>query len=168
MSIRKVIFALLALVVSIPFALPAKDKTAPLAEAYLEGAGAGNSGSSNVRITIVAKKADKVTDKDLAKAAIHSILFKGYEDSSASGFGTSSRHAPMAGSATAENQHADFFNTFFENGDYMNYVHFVENTRRVTKYGKQYKVSVQLSVNTASLRQDLEKQGVIRGFNSGW
>lgn len=50
----------------------------------------------------------------------------------------------------------------------MNYVQFVEHTRRVAKYGKQFKVSVQLTINTALLRQDLEKQGVIRGLNSGW
>lgn len=158
---------MLIVAVSAPSAF-AKDKTPDVSEAYLEGAGAGNNGSANVRVTIVAKKADKVTDKQLAEAAVNAILFKGYDDATNTLSGTSTRHAPMAGSPAAKTQHSDFFTPFFANGDYMNYVQFVEHTRRVAKYGKQFKVSVQLTINTALLRQDLEKQGVIRGLNSGW
>ncbi len=165
----KIVAALLSIFIAAasPFAL-AKEKAPNVLEEYLEGAGAGNNGSANVKITVVAKKADKVTDSELGAAAIHAMLFKGYTDSSTCGFGTSTNHAALAGSPTAEMEHGDYFKHFFESGSHMGYVQLVENTRRVVKYGKQYKVSCQLTVNTAQLRRDLEKQGVIRGLNSGW
>lgn len=164
--LRTVSLVLLVALCAPQFALGAKKNEPSYSQEFLEGAGQGNSGSANVRVTVVCKKPDKVTDGDLGNAAIHAILFKGYDDSSNTLGGRSTRHAPLAGSMTKETEHADFFKNFFESGNALAYVKFIDHTRRVAKYGKESKVSVECNIDVVQLRKDLEKQGVIDGLGN--
>jgi hypothetical protein len=89
---------------------------------------------------------------------VHGVLFKGYLNI-----------RPLAGSASVEAQHADFFSTFFaEKGDAKNYVSTVSSSRTVVKENKVYKISTIVTVSKDQLRKDLEKAGVLKGLNSAF
>lgn len=142
----------------------AKDTESGTPEYQIEGAGTGNSGTVLVKVTIVGKNKN-VSDAQLGMSAIHGVLFRGYSDSNSSF--TSTNATAMLGSPMAEQQHADFFKSFF-GGTYSSYVQLVSDTRRVVKAGKDWKVSAVVAVSTSQLRQDLEKAGVLKSLKSGW
>ncbi len=146
----------------------AKEKDEEKLSYQIEGAGTGTAGSDRIKITVLHKKKDKVTDDLLGKAAVHGVLFRGYTNNKSSGFGDGSDHRAMMGSGAAEIQHKDYFDSFFNDGTYMSYVQIVDETRRVVKSGKLYKVSSVVTVSTAQLRNDLQKAGILKGLNSGW
>ena len=72
----------------------------------IEGAGTGVQGTYLVKVTMTAKKPDKVKDTDLAQCAVHGVLFRGFS-------GERQHQRPLAGNAMNEQQHADFYNSFF-------------------------------------------------------
>lgn len=150
-------------------AVSAKDNSSePAGQYQIQGAGVASGGSAVVSVSIVSKKADKVTEDMLIKAAVHGVLFRGYTDSSSSGYGTSSQHPAIMGSPAAYTQHIDYFEPFFSDGQYTGYAQYVDDSRRVVKSGKEYKVSAKVVVSTSSLRKDLEKLGLVNGLRSGW
>jgi len=164
---RKIVI-LLTFFLSIALLTEAKDKNEEETLNYqIEGAGQQGQ-RSLVKVTIVAKKKNNVNEDLLAKCAVHGVLFRGYTDTTASGYGDSASHPSIMGSPMSEHQHADFFKPFFLNADYMGYVHFIEDSRQSTKVGKQYKVSAVVSVATVQLKKDLKKAGILKGLNSGW
>lgn len=167
MEMKKILLILCAVMVTLT--VSAKDNASePAGQYQIQGAGPANGGSSMVYVTVMAKKADKVTEDMLVKAAVHGVLFRDYTDASASGFGASSHHPAMMGSPAAYAQHLDFFEPFFRDGQYRGYAQYVDDSRRVVKSGKEYKVSAKVAVSSASLRKDLEKQGLLNGLRSGW
>lgn len=134
-----------------------------LPEYQLQGAGTGNQGTYLVTVSVLGKK-KSINDDVLARCAVHGVLFKGFVEPS-----MRKTVKPLAGSASKEGEHADYFETFFESeGPATNYVTFVNSSRNVVKSGKQYKVSATVSVSKDQLRKDLEDAGVIRGLNSAF
>ncbi|MBR4963448.1 MAG: hypothetical protein IKY54_06060 [Muribaculaceae bacterium] len=106
----------------------------------------------------------KVSPEELKKAAVHGVLFRGV---SASGDCQSFR--PLAGSAIAESQHADFFQGFFgADKQYLSYVTLAATPYEYIKVSKKYKVGTIAIVSKDALRKDLEKAGVIRGLSTGF
>lgn len=134
-----------------------------LPEYQLQGAGTGNQGTYLVTVSVLGKKT-QINDDVLARCAVHGVLFKGFVEPS-----MRKTIKPIAGNASKEGEHADYFEHFFEkDGAAANYVTFVNSSRKVVKSGKQYKVSVTVSVSKDQLRKDLEDAGVIRGLNSAF
>lgn len=166
---KKFLLFTLMLLVGASFSY-AKKVEALIPEYVIDGAGAARAGESLVKVTIYAKKKSDVTDDMLAKAAVHGVLFKGYSDQSKQGFGGNSQHPPVAGSAAAYDEHADFFVPFFQNGNHMNYVTFVDDQRGSIKSDKGYKVSAVVRVATGNLKKYLQDQkvNVVKSLNSGW
>lgn len=162
----RVILLIAALVVfdSIAFA---KKNDEGLVPAYMvEGAGATNDASHQLKVTIISKKKD-VSDADLGKCAVHATLFRDIDDTTNSSSLSSARKKALMGSPAAEAQHIDFFEPFFRNGDCNNYVQLVKD-HQVIKSGKDYKVSAVVKVNTAQLKKDLSKMGMVKNLGSGW
>lgn len=120
----------------------------------IEGAGTGIQGTYLVKVTMTAKKPEDAKDEDLAKCAIHGVLFRGFQ-------GDRQHQRPMAGSATSEQQHADFYNGFFQQ-QYQSYATTETDSRSVIKSGENYKVSAIVSVSKDQLRKDLTQQGALR------
>ena len=163
---KKLITLVLAVAMMCPAAVLAKKNDEGLVPQYqVEGAGRTSSNADQMQITIVTKKKDKVTEDDLCKAAVHAALFRSYDDTT-SGEGT--HHKSIMDSPTAEAQYIDFFEPFFKNGDYRKYVQVVDNSRRVVKSGKEWKVSSMVRVNTMQLTKDLQKQGMAKTLGTGW
>ncbi len=143
-------------------------KTPEVTEVSIIGEGVGNGGRPIVVVTCAAKKADKVTDDDICRCVVHSILFRGYADQSNTlSFDASTSH-PALIDADKEAAYADYFNDFFESGNYNTYVDIIEDTRKVMKVGKVYHVTQAVQINIPVLRKKLEKDGIIRSLKTGW
>lgn len=154
---KKIVILLVGLLIGI-FTTAAENK---LPEYEISGAGTGTQGTYLVKISVLTKN-KKLADSELARAAVHGVLFRGFSNKE-----LRQSQKPLAGSAANEAQHADYFNKFFSDGGaYLNYVETVSGSREVVKSGKQYKVSDVVTVNKEQLRKDLEAAGVIRGLNS--
>ena len=129
----------------------------------IEGAGVGAQGTYLVKVTVVSKKS-KVQNAQIARCAVHGVLFRGFVNKE-----LRQNQKPLARGPSAEAQHADFYKDFFsESGMSKNYVSAVKGSQQVVKSGKEYKVSTIVTVNKDQLLSDLKAAGVIRGLNSGF
>ncbi len=153
---NKIITFLIALSVMLPLGMAAKDKKNEQLNYEISQAGVGNQGTYAVKVTVISKNKN-VSDDLIARCAVHGALFRGVGNK-----------GPIAGSASAEAQHADYFQNFFApNGPARNYVSSVGSQREVLKVNKkEYRVTKIVSINKDQLRKDLEAAGVIRGLNS--
>lgn len=136
----------------------AKDKGDTSEYKYnIENGGTGTQGTYLVKVTVITKN-KKLSDEEIGRNAVHGVLFKGFPG-----------QRPLAGSALAESQNADFFKEFFKiNGPAKNYVQVVNSSRQVKKVGKLYHVATTVTVSKDQLRRDLENAGVIKGLNSAF
>lgn len=127
----------------------------------IEGVGTGKPGTFLVKVCIYSKKPN-VTPEQIKYAAVHGVIFKGF-----SGDGFASQKA--LAKPEIESQKSDFFNSFWENGDYLAYATIVNSVAdRVKISNKQYKLGAVVSVSKDSLRKYLENIGIIRGLNTGF
>lgn len=142
------------------FAKGEKQLTQPY---QIEGTGkTAAQGSYLVNVTVTSKK-NKIDDSEIAKCAVHGVLFRGF-----SAKGSLAGQKPLARSASAEAEHADFFEPFFTNGTAIRYANTVPGSRSVVKVGKQYQISETVEVRKDELRKDLQAAGVIKGLTSGF
>jgi hypothetical protein len=134
----------------------------------IECAGIGKDGTYLIKVWSYSKN-PKVATTQAKKNAIHGVIFKGF---SGGGQGCTSQR-PLAPSPSIEEEKADFFDPFFEEGGkFMKYVSEsadgnVDASDRV-KVGKEYKIGVLVSVSKDALRKDLEAAGIIKGLTSGF
>lgn len=142
------------------FAKGEKQLTMPY---QIEGTGkTASQGSYLVNVTVTSKK-NKIDDAEVAKCAVHGVLFRGF-----SAKGSLSAQKPLARSAAAEAEHADFFEPFFKEGTATRYASTVPGSRTVVKIGKQYQISETVEVRKDQLRSDLQEAGVLKGLSSGF
>lgn len=133
-----------------------------LPEYQIQGAGTGAQGTYLVEVSVLVSKAKKADDSVIGRCAVHGVLFRGFTNKE-----MRQNQKPLAGSASVEASHADYFSNFFaEGGAASNYVEVVSSSRSVVKVGKKYKVTAKVTVNKEQLHKDLEDAGVIRGLNS--
>ncbi len=75
----------------------------------------------------------------------------------------------MAGSAANEAQHADFYKDFFsDSGSASDFASIVVDSRKVVKSGKEYRVTMTISVHKEELRSYLESLGILKSLNFGF
>lgn len=128
----------------------------------IEGAGTGLQGTYLVKVTMDAKSMEAATDQELAKCAVHGVLFRGFESA-----GNRQHQRPLAGSAFVETQNAGFFSHLFHHL-FQQYGQTENTSRQVTKTGKnQFKVSATVTVKGDQLRKDLVAQGILNGDQLG-
>lgn len=165
---KKLLAILLCLAIAAPATLQAKKQPEPTVPAYsAEGAGMTTDASTQYKITVLAKKKEQVTDEVLGRCAIHAALFQDVDDRTNAGYSSTPVKKAIMGSPAAEAQYTDFFTPFFENGDCNRYVQLVKD-HSVVKADKMWKVSGVVKVNTAQLKKDLTKQGLLKNLGSGW
>ncbi len=127
----------------------------------IEGVETGTQGTYIVKVYIYTKKSS-VSVEDIKYAAVHGVIFRGF-----TGKGFSAQKS--LASPESEQQHADFYSSFFGNGDYMAYANVINGAAdriRITK--KEYKIAAIVSVSKDNLRKTLESAGMIRSLNSGF
>ena len=157
----RAIFLLTLLCFLLPFLAVAK-KDIPLKYDII-CAGSGNAGASLVKVSVYVDKANITTDI-IKKAAVHGLIFKGYNDS------RWGRKRPLAKSATVEQEHVDFFSVFFQNnGAYLNYADMVDGGMQTVKVDKkEYKVTAIVSVADDEIKRVLEDAGIVKKMASGF
>jgi len=133
----------------------------------IEVVNTGTQGTKQVKVWTYSKKAN-VAMEQAQKNAVHGIIFKGMPNK-----GNVQGDKPMAQDPNLETTQEEFFKEFFKDGGkYSKYVTLVNNgaiaAGDVMKVGKEYKVGVVVSVNTAGLRKDLEAAGIIKSLSNGF
>lgn len=151
----------LLLITFIPFVCAAQ-KNAPL-KYDIVSAGSGEPGTDLLKVSVYVSKS-YMTEDMIKKAAVHGIIFRGYNDPS---WG---EKKALLGLPTDENDHAAFFKDFFkENGPYLNYATIVESGRETIKIdGRTYKMTAMVSVNESELKKVLENAGVLKKMTNGF
>lgn len=125
----------------------------------IEGVETGQQGTYLVKVYVYSKK-NTVTIEEFKYAAVHGVIFRGFS-------GRGGAQKPFAKIA-AQTQYADFFNAFFNNGDYATYAQVVNPVADRVKVGNEYKIAAIVSVAKDELRETLETAGVIHSLNSGF
>lgn len=151
---------ILLMVMMLPMGIQAKEKSEKL-NYDIEGAGTGQQGTYLVKVTVIGSK--KIEEELVRRCAVHGVLFRGFQS-------TENRQSqrPLAGSAANEAEHVEFYNEFFaKNGAAKNYASCISSQTAV-KSGKEYRVTVTVSVMKDQLLRDLQAAGVIRSLNSGF
>lgn len=101
--------------------------------------------------------------KGVRQNAVHGVIFKGFA-------GQGAAQPALVKNASGYSDNKDFFDNFFNSGDYLRYVSSVVNgsteSRKIKNGG--FKVSQTMTVNVKMLRRHLEQAGVIRGLSSGF
>ena len=129
---------------------------------YVESAGIGAQGTYLLKVTVITKKAS-VKDDELCKAAVHAVLFRGFQD------GSMGSQKPLAGDEAVEENHKDFFSKFYDNAIYRNYVTMITGTRSIVKTAdKRIRTTANVTVMKDRLRKYLEQQGVVKALGGGF
>ena len=102
------------------------------------------------------------------KNAIHGIIFKGF----AAIPGVPGQKA-LSTDPNTEDANFEFFRSFFmDGGKYMKFVTVTNDgaiaAGDIIKMGNLYKIGLIVSVDVASLRKNLEDEGIIRSLSSGF
>lgn len=127
----------------------------------IAGNGTGVQGRYLVNVCAISPSS-KLDDAQIAKCAVHGVLFKGFSNKE-----LRQNQKPIIEDASIEAANQDFFKSFFaDGGAYGKYVEIVNQSRKVIKSGKQYKVFSDVTVNKEQLRKDLESAGIIKSINS--
>lgn len=151
------------LAILLPFAAVAKDKPedSPLMNYSITGTGQpGSQGSYMVKVSVTTKNS-KLADREIAKCAVHGVLFHGFSNGSHS-------EKPLARSGSTEEEHNEFFKSFFET-QAVGYANPMPTSREVTKINKkEYVITEIVEVQKDRLKQTLKDAGVIKGLNTGF
>ena len=133
-------------------------------EYQIESAGSGTNGTYLVKVSVYSKK-NRPDSELLKKCAVHGVLFKGFSSKE-----NRVSQKPLAKSAVTEQQNADFFNAFFEDGgQYGNYADIVAPNYEIVKVAKkQYRIGATISVAKDRLRSDLEDAGILKKLDAGF
>lgn len=133
----------------------------------VECLGTGMDGTQLIKVWGYGQKPQDAIDQ-AKKNAVHAVIFRGI---TAGKPGCMQR--PLATEAGTEQQHRNYFESFFEpGGKYLNFVA-ISNDGSISgddrlKVGKQYKIGIIVTVNHASLRKELENAGVINSLDRGF
>lgn len=151
---------LLSLMILFLTAVGAVAKSDKMPQYDITGAGSGSEGTILVKVYVYSKS---VSDKDLKRAAVHGVVFRG-----CTGNASGARQPAMA-PPTAETDNATFCEAFFApDGQCQGFATIIAGSYDRVKTQKGYKSGAILQIDKTSLRKELEKAGVIRSLSSGF
>ena len=134
----------------------------------IESVGTGVQGTYLIKVWSYSKK-PTIAIQQAKKNAVHGIIFKGFV-----GAPNVSGQKPFVTDMSIAEEKESFFDDFFSDpaGDYIKFVSesgdgSVDAGDRL-KVGKEYKIGVIVSVNSADLRKYLEKAGIIKSLSDGF
>jgi hypothetical protein len=156
----KFVLLVALLIASFTFNVWADEGYLPTYE--IESAGSGTQGNCLVRVWVYSTSKN-VSDDDLKRAAVHGVIFRGYN-----GMNGNPSAKPMVSDITVEQQKSSYFKSFFADGGiYSSYTEVVAGSyQRMKTNDKKYKVSAVIQVSKDNLRKELEQGGIIKSLNS--
>lgn len=128
---------------------------------------AGNAVQGNYLISVSYKsKSKKPDDTKLRLAAIHGVIFRGITSSNS---GCKSQK-PLVKDLSAEQDHADFFEMFFNDkaGRAVSFANVQLGSYQVVKVKGGYRITAVVTVSKDQLRKHLEDAGIIKSLSSGF
>lgn len=143
------------------------DKDTQIWRYDIECVSTGASGSYLVKVSSYSK--DPATAINQAKKnAVHGVIFKGF-----TGTGAGCTQKPLTSNPALEQEKSEFFKDFFaDGGKYMKFVTEANEGEIAAgdriKVGKEWKISIVVSVFKDQLRKDLEAAGIIKGLGDGF
>lgn len=165
---KKHLFFLLFLSLFIAVTANAKDEEENTYRYELENVTDGTmpEGRLLVKVWNYGKK-EKITRQLCMRNAVHGVIFKGIAGGKASSLNKG--HAALC--PDGYSAHTDYFNNFFESGDYMQFVELTNNGNiqpgdRIKISSKEYKIGMLCIINFNALRDRLQKDGISKGLNS--
>lgn len=166
MKLKLIVFALVAMFSVAGFADSKKKKDKVYKYELVcnkGGAQAKDKNYKTVKVYSYGKKSDDAREA-CQENAVHGILFKGYA-------GEGSDSGMRALCPEGYEAHKKYFDDFFENGYWRQYVQLTNNGAiapgdmiQVAK--KEYKVGMLVTINVTELRRRLEQDGIIKSMNS--
>lgn len=166
MKLKLIVFALVAMFSVAGFADSKKKKDKVYKYELVcnkGGAQAKDKNYKTVKVYSYGKKSDDAREA-CQENAVHGILFKGYA-------GEGSDSGMRALCPEGYEAHKKYFDDFFENGYWRQYVQLTNNGAiapgdmiQVAK--KEYKVGMLVTINVTELRRRLEKDGIVKSMNS--
>ena len=158
---QRILMILLLLCVGITSGFAKKKNYHDVIAQYdIEAESVGQQGTYVVHVWVYGDK--KTPDSALAMAAVHGVIFRGV-----AGKQGVAGQRPMASSITVEQQHADYFEAFFD-GPYASFANVMVGTNERVKTAKGYKIGATVQVMKDELRKDLEQAGIVRSLGSGF
>ena len=137
--------------------------TPPPATTTLECTQITSDGNFIIEVQGNGRNADAATEDALVNA-IKGMLFEGIPGSTVNRIQS---QKPLVQDASVRVAKQDYFQHFFDSGDYRLYVEKLPNVLpRVMKVNGSYKVKVSVILNKQMLRQRLEKDGIIKSLGS--
>ncbi len=109
-----------------------------------------------VEVTTTVSKKKNVNEDILQKCAVHGALFKGIAKGT-----KGNAQIPICGSLSAETQHADYFNAFFQQ-DYRVYADVITESLTTVKTDDGFQLTATVQIAKDSLRKAMEEAGIIR------
>jgi hypothetical protein len=134
-------------------------------EYEVECMGTGMDGTQLMKVWGYGRKAPDAIEQ-AKKNAVHAVIFKGIKTGK-----IGCRKNPLVTKPGVEQQHKDYFNSFFApKGKYLKFVS-ISNDRTIRpgdriKSGKGYKIGVIVSVEHTALRKELEAAGIITSLEN--
>lgn len=122
-------------------------------------------GNYIIEVQSMGRNIEKATESALMDA-VKGILFEGITGSSINRIQT---QKPLVHDASVRIEKQDYFQHFFNSGDYRFYVEALPNIPpRVVKVGGGYKVKVSVILKKQLLRRRLENDGIIKSLGSSF
>lgn len=128
--------------------------------------GVDNNGNYVARIVVSTKKKPSKSAEDLVRQyAVHGVMFRGV--AAAAGY---SGHPALIKDPNVEQTKKTWFDAFYNEGGYRNYVSITPSSLSVmkNKQSKMTETSALVTVSANDLRKYLEKEGIIKGLSNLW
>ena len=144
-----------------------KKSSAAFYDYEVQCLGAGMDGTQLIKVWGYGKNKTEAVEQ-AKKNAVHAVVFKGIPTGK-----SGCMQRPLATKAGTEQQHKDYFESFFKkSGPYLKFVTLsndgsIDPADRL-KAGKKYKMGVTVTVMHSALRKELEAAGVIEKLDSGF
>lgn len=124
------------------------------------GLNQGKNGAYNVTVTTKVKKVKEGIDI-LSRCAVHGVMFRGFNSPDGG-------QKALIADPNVEKTKATFFQAFFNEGGYKRYVTVNQTSFASAKSKGGFEVKASMLVDKESLREYLEKEGIIKGFSNLW
>ena len=137
--------------------------TPPPATTSMECTQLTGDGNFIVEVQSDGRNVDKATESAL-KYAVRGLLFEGIPGSTTNRIQS---QQPLIKDSSLKVSKKEYFENFFDSGEYRNYVETVPNIMpKTVKTDGGYKVKVSVILKKALLRKRLEKDGIIKSLGS--
>lgn len=157
---KRFLFILISIIALSSISTYAKDKDEDMYRYELEGVEYSSNNKDVVAVKVWSYgNIKKITRETCMRNAIHGVIFKGVP--AASGLYMGQKAIVPNG----YNSNKEYFDSFFESGDYLQYVELTNNGNvkpgdRIQISGKEYKIGIVCLVNLVALKKRLEGDNV--------